>query len=329
MSRLRSVHGGRRDRTIQATDVDALASKYSSCRKGYFSDPFLEPLIDGLRRLGPQKDLSLEKFPIINRGTYVRVRGISDVVDRFLACGGSQIVSLGAGSDTRPFALLPHHPQLLYHELDFAANTTKKIAAIARSPQLATAVGFDSAQSSDTEIHTDRYHLHAVDLRSLKHDTAPLTGMDSSRPTLVISECCLCYLEPEDSDQVLKWTLQNFPQAAVVLYEPIGRDDSFGRTMIQNLAVRGISLPSLQTLPTVEAQVCRLSRLGFSHSHGADMAHVHHSWIDAADQQRISGLEFLDEVEEMDLLFAHYCIVWGSTWDLFTEEWSRGRANDH
>ncbi|KAK0531000.1 carboxy methyl transferase for protein phosphatase 2A, partial [Tilletia horrida] len=34
--------------------------------------------------------------------------------------------------------------------------------------------------------------------------------------------------------------------------------------------------------------------------------------LDGAEKQRISRLERLDEVEELEMLMDHYCICWGS-----------------
>jgi [phosphatase 2A protein]-leucine-carboxy methyltransferase len=202
------------------------------------------------------------------------------------------------------------------------------VTTIARNRELADIINLTNSEVTETEIHGKNYHLHAVDLRNIKCNDPLLRGMDPTKDTLVVSECCLCYLEPADSENVLKWVLNCLSACAVVLYEPIGRDDSFGRTMIQNLAMRGISLPSLQKLPTVEAQVDRLLRLGFTSSHGADMAYVHDTWITDEDRHRVNSLEFLDEVEEMYLLFSHYCVVWASTLAAFSPEWSRTRANN-
>ena len=72
------------------------------------------------------------RYPIINRGTYLRTTAIDILISRFLATyptGLRQIISLGAGSDTR-FFRFASTANLLYHELDFAANTRPKIAKI-------------------------------------------------------------------------------------------------------------------------------------------------------------------------------------------------------
>lgn len=65
----------------------------------------------------------------------MRTTGIDRIVHTFLSSKHSrrkQIISLGAGSDTRYFRLKQNQPDLdlAYHEIDFAANTSRKIAQL-------------------------------------------------------------------------------------------------------------------------------------------------------------------------------------------------------
>ena len=70
--------------------------------KGYLTDPFAS-LFYSSPSTGPAGP---SKPPLINIGTHHRTYAIDLLVDRFFAaCGesGGQVVSLGAGSDTRFF----------------------------------------------------------------------------------------------------------------------------------------------------------------------------------------------------------------------------------
>ena len=88
------------------------------------------------------RQTSKGKLPMLKRGTYVRTKAIDDLVLRFLADVSStrkQIISLGAGSDTRYFRLIHREyldglsettnlsTNLTYHEYDFALNVEKKL----------------------------------------------------------------------------------------------------------------------------------------------------------------------------------------------------------
>ncbi|KAJ5096853.1 hypothetical protein N7456_007574 [Penicillium angulare] len=345
-SRAEGSHGARslgQDRVVQGTDNDASVSRLSAVELGYLHDPYATPLT------APEN--ATRRFPIINRGTYVRTTAIDQLVGRFLESpsqGDSkqtkQIISLGAGSDTRVFRLLASRPRssLVYHELDFAVNTITKIRAIRSTPLLQQALGIESSSQDVTvseagdELHTPSYHIYPLDLRSLATCSAPsdlLPRVDPTLPTLLISECCLIYLSPTEAEQVVSFFTErlfappsNPPDAqnattqgskitapiGLILYEPIRPDDPFGRTMVSNLATRGIQLQTLHKYSSLEAQRSRLREHGFTSGQAvADIEFIWDRWVPEDEKERVSRLEFLDEMEEWQLLARHYCIAWG------------------
>lgn len=88
------------DAAIRQTDTDAVLARYSAVQKQYLSDPFVRPL---LPRGG---HLQAARPPLINIGTYVRSEAIDQLVHQWMDLSHDedkpcQIVSLGAGSDTR------------------------------------------------------------------------------------------------------------------------------------------------------------------------------------------------------------------------------------
>ena len=94
---------------IRSTNDDALQSKLSAISTGYLVEDK-----DGLTKLiagrGASKLLT-KRQPIINRGSYARTTGIDRIVKEFISWSDSsdsrscQIISLGAGSDSRYFEL--------------------------------------------------------------------------------------------------------------------------------------------------------------------------------------------------------------------------------
>ncbi|KAJ9648838.1 carboxy methyl transferase for protein phosphatase 2A [Coniosporium tulheliwenetii] len=203
----------KKDRIVQKTDEDASVSRMSAVELGYLDDPFARAFIY-------DPPIS-RRYPIINRGTYVRTAAIDTLVNKFLATNPSeqkQIISLGAGSDTRYFRIIYKDPaiKLVYHELDFPANTAQKISAIQRTPSLLAAIRSTLSSLSDLHTTTDTltspsYNIHPLDLRTLASDpsTTPspplptLPHLSSTAPTLLLSECCLIYLSPTDADAIL------------------------------------------------------------------------------------------------------------------------------
>lgn len=87
------------DASIRETDSDATIARLSTVRKGYLHDPFIDFFV-------PPSQHSPLRPPLINLGTHVRSKIIDDLIidwARVMHITGSpfQIVSLGAGSDTR------------------------------------------------------------------------------------------------------------------------------------------------------------------------------------------------------------------------------------
>jgi [phosphatase 2A protein]-leucine-carboxy methyltransferase len=99
-----------RDKIIRQTDGDASNSRLSAVALGYLNDEYASCFLQGQ---------TPRRYPLINRGTYVRTSAIDRLVDKFLTTtidantpndSGvplAQIISLGAGSDTRFFCHPP------------------------------------------------------------------------------------------------------------------------------------------------------------------------------------------------------------------------------
>jgi [phosphatase 2A protein]-leucine-carboxy methyltransferase len=87
------------DAAIRQTDNDAALARLSAVKKGYVLDPFIQHLV-------PRAHLQPPRPPLINIGTFVRSTAIDDILFDWLETTEQlgqkcQIVSLGAGSDTR------------------------------------------------------------------------------------------------------------------------------------------------------------------------------------------------------------------------------------
>jgi [phosphatase 2A protein]-leucine-carboxy methyltransferase len=258
-------------------------------------------------------------------------------------------VSLGSGSDTRFFRLKQKYPNisLIYHEFDFPSNTAAKIRQMQMPPFAQTVkklcnidlrsentkVSAADEPNQSLHIRADNcsYHLHPSDLRALANLEAEQGlreqahsefKISASVPTLLLSECCLIYLSPQDADGVLSYFTSAFPPAiplGVIIYEPIRPNDAFGRTMVSNLTARGIHLQTLTAHDTLGAQKKRLVRHGFGRvdneagggAEAADVEFIWETWIEETEKERVETLEWMDEVEEWKLLARHYCIDWG------------------
>ncbi|KAF4446436.1 leucine carboxyl methyltransferase 1 [Fusarium austroafricanum] len=337
--RVRGGHHGSssvtHDATIQGTDTDASVSRLSAVDLGYLVDPYAQYFVQSSD--GP----AARRLPIINRGTYTRTISLDILIDSFINDDGvesgstpKQIVSLGAGTDTRPFRLFPSksRPELVYHELDFEVVTSKKMRTVQATPALRNTL-IDAAQVTErswsSKPSRGEYYCHGQDLRSFSQSRTPkkdddaeatskkqpeisLPGLRTDIPTLLLSECCLCYLTVDEASDVISFFSSQITNLATVIYEPIRPNDAFGKMMVSNLAARRIQMPTLQMYPTPEDQRARMAKAGFKMVHHMTIEDIWQNWVSPEEKQRVDSLEGLDEVEEWKLLAAHYIVVWAS-----------------
>jgi hypothetical protein len=117
-----------------------------------------------------------------------------------------------------------------------------------------------------------------------------------------------------------------------VIYEPIRPSDAFGRTMISNLASRGIHMQTLQRYENLTAQKVRLRSADFdSLQCAADIDFIYNQWVSTSDKDYVSKREMMDELEEWVLLARHYCVAWGGRdagGGLFTRAWGEITAQE-
>lgn len=255
----------------------------------------------------------------------MRTTAIDRIVDTFLSStqGSRQIISLGAGSDTRYFRLKrdAKHSNFTYHEVDFQENNHAKVTRL-QKPQCRDTilslcnVNLEAVETTEDGLRSEEYSIHAIDLRRLPHQ---LDWLDTSKPTLIISECCLIYLSPDEADQALSYFSRLISSApmTVVIYEPFRPNDPFGKTMIRNLTSRGIVLQTIERYSDVEDQCQRLTKYGFE-ARAIDTSAVWRSWISQSEKERVDKLEWMDEIEEFELLAQHYCVAWG--WRLYQDD---------
>lgn len=296
----------------------------------------------------PQGASRARKPPLINVGTHHRTWGIDLLVDRFLQSGGKQVVSLGAGSDTRFWRLMSRAtpPDLAkYVEIDFPHLTSPKAQRIARhrklsqyldsplDPSATTTTAMPppgqhsyKVSKGGTQLSSPLYTLIPLDLRPSPSEPASsissilthhiLPQLDPNLPTLFLAECLFPYMSPDDSKEIIKWFGETFHSCMGVVYEMVGLDDSFGNVMRRNLAVRNLSIPG-SIFSTPESQAGRftspvLEGGKFDSAGAKTLWQIREEDVGPEELQRISKLEILDEIEELRLVLEHYVIAWGT-----------------
>jgi tRNA wybutosine-synthesizing protein 4 len=334
------------DTKVKSTNDEATLCKFNLVQKKYIQDPFVQYFLIK-QQYGTSIESSVRISPIISRGYFARVYSINRLIEDFLqTCSAAskkmcQIVSFGAGYDTRVFCMRDSDNRfsslsIKYIEMDFETVVRQKAAIIHQVPNLHDLL--DNAQFYHNEkelkngvvVSSNGYILLAGDLRDEKSLQHLIMSIESDVPTLFLAEMVLAYMDPEYSDHLIAITRNAIksPNLSIfIIYEPINPNDAFGKMMIKNLKNRGCDLKSIIQYPTCDSVKKRLESLFLkglneqldqqtkSLAISIDMHTVYYSSLEKYNSQwiqerkRIERLEILDELEEFDLLMQHYALT--------------------
>lgn len=246
----------------------------------------------------------------------------------------SSVLALAATHDSGVSRQTGAHKDKLanYVEIDFPEVTSKKAMAIMRSKELSVVLGNPSdihVAQGGTALHTPTYHLLPADLRlspsvtldnllaSPTTDSTTKPILSPSLPTLLLFECVLVYMSPSHSSALLQWFAGYFSSSqdgaalGSIVYEMFGLKDAFGRVMVNNLKRRDVSLPGAEPYPTVDSLLCRFLDTGFTSARALTLREIRQKYISGEELDRVSKLEMLDEVEELELVLGHYAVSLG------------------
>ncbi|XP_073415382.1 leucine carboxyl methyltransferase 1 [Dendrobates tinctorius] len=299
------------DEAVRGTCDDASICKRFAVSVGYWKDPYIQYFV---------RQAKERKAPEINRGYYARVQGVNQLLNAFLKkmeCR-CQIISLGAGLDTTFWRLKDENIlPTKYFEIDFPSIVARKLYNIKSKPPLSKPImeshSGESLLIDSHSLDSSHYSIIGADLRHLKdlEDKLKKFGMDPQLPTLLVAECVLVYMTPEQSGSLLKWAAGTFPTAMFINYEQVNMADRFGQIMVENLQRRQCNLAGVEACRSLQSQIERLLSNGWEAADAWDMIKVYAS-LPRADLMRIEKLEFLDEKELLEQLLLHYCISWAT-----------------
>ncbi|CAI2349230.1 unnamed protein product [Caenorhabditis sp. 36 PRJEB53466] len=306
------------DYSVQRTNDDATQCKNFAIQKGYWQDEFIARFANSAANVSEAR-----RFPEISMGYWARTAAIEKYVREFLKefNGNAQVVSLGCGFDTLFWRLVSSDAKLVkYVEVDFSSVTSKKIRHIlkpvgAGSVDLKASFAQEPVVSHHADLHAGNYHLIGADLRQSKELEQKLVTcqLDFDIPTIFIAECVLVYMSAAASSGLLQQLVSLFRTPAFVNYEQFRTSDEFTRVMEQNLGERGIQLHGLEMCESAEKQEERFRSAGFKSVKVQDMNQIFKTFLDKSEVSRIREIEMLDEMELLDQLLAHYCIVFART----------------
>ncbi|XP_075686632.1 leucine carboxyl methyltransferase 1 isoform X2 [Rhinoderma darwinii] len=292
MSRPTGQDSDTADEAVRGTCDDASVCKRFAVSIGYWKDPYIQYFV---------RQAKERKAPEINRGYYARVQGVNHLLNAFLKkteCK-CQIINLGAGLDTTFWRLKDENIlPIKYFEVDFPSIVARKLYNL---------------KFSQPGLHTLLHHRRRPEKREGHGGEAEEIwhGPTVRLPTLLVAECVLVYMTPEQSGSLLKWAACTFPTAMFINYEQVNMADRFGQIMVENLQRRQCNLAGVEACRSLQSQTERLLSNGWESADAWDMIKVY-SNLPRADVVRMEKLEFLDEKELLEQLLLHYCISWAA-----------------
>ncbi|KAM3160536.1 Leucine carboxyl methyltransferase 1 [Lachancea thermotolerans] len=325
------------DRAVQETDYDAFSCKVSAIAKHYLPRQvpgkekeegefvqlhmaYAQGLKSVSRRAYSKVDRAVQSAqPVMNYGTYLRSVAIDEAIACFLkehvksgAEAPVQVVNLGCGSDLRMTQMLSQVPHLKWLDLDFKESVALKSRILENNPLFQRELG--PSESVETAGYlTNRYCLTSCDLNDIAQVAEILKKFTTQDcPTLVLSECVLCYMKSAESKALINCIESFYKMGTWISYDPIGGDDSadkFGKIMQTNLREsRHLEMPTLMVYNSPEKYAQRFNTAPHSTSI-VTMWQYYVQSVPDEEKMRLKTLQFLDEIEELEIILSHYILA--------------------
>lgn len=233
---------------------------------------------------------------MIRRGYYSRLKCIDISLKRFLDQGGEQVIELGSGWSTLSLRTTFDesntniNSNIIWCEVDYPSliNTKKPLMP-----------------SSNSNIN-----LIPLDITSEELPEKLLEFLDSDKRTLVVLEAVAMYLPSEELKFILERLKTSFNKLEIVIYDTVLRG-RFGQIMKQNLIRAGVN-PLGLTKTSLQDWTTFLEGIGFKDLKVQSMLEAYRGGVMSGEERReCEGVEFLDEVEEFQMIMECYCFCEG------------------
>ena len=334
------------ERIIQQTDYDAFASKLCAINFNYLPpvsgalkgtmDDKLQSFYQNMNFLHQEYYHALKEenrnvygkinrmmrnpFPVMNYGTYLRTLAIDSSIIKFIDTElpsqetNFQIVNFGSGSDLRFIQYLENYGHRIskFIDLDFkdAINLKRKV--------------LNKSKPLDQFMHkyNDQFIMLEGDLKNITETMEQLqNNLDLTVPTIFITECVLCYIKQDDSQNLISQIMNKFKTGFWVSYDPIGGsdpNDKFGTIMKRNLLEsRNLDMPTLLIYNSKQNYPSRwrIDNRDSISINIRDMWDFLSQSITDKEQKRLRSAQFLDEIEELKIMQSHYVIL-NTAWNI-------------
>ncbi|KAF2129601.1 LCM-domain-containing protein [Dothidotthia symphoricarpi CBS 119687] len=306
----------KRDNDIMNTNDSSIVSKRSVSKLYLTKEPdFYEPFVPKFVR----------RNPLINRGYWLRMHAIEQVVLRFLQEENGKpkiVVNLGCGYDPLPFQFWHRYASLTqdatFVDVDYPQLMEKKRDRMLTNNLLRDALFKTKLRSSEPPVYlrSDRYLALGCDLRDLQLLERVLrTEFDvPGSSILFVAEVSVTYMPLVDSDALIRWasTLEDARFCILEQYLPQGPEHPFAKTMLNHFDKLQTSIKAVERYLSLAEQSTRFLDAGWPM-----LTTARNLWDLWSDDQftpvtlrrKLDAIEPFDEWEEFALFGGHYFLL--------------------
>ncbi|KAH6614225.1 hypothetical protein C7974DRAFT_73126 [Boeremia exigua] len=306
----------KRDDDIIHTNDSSIVSKRCVSKLYLSNEPdFYEPFAPKYVR----------RNPLINRGYWLRMHAIEQVVKRFLEEDDGKkkvVVNLGCGYDPLPFQFWHRYPSLTdkatFVDVDYPQLIEKKSDVVFTKSLLRDALLKTGLRSvvAPVRVRSDQYMAIGCDLRdlSLLEHTLRCELDIANSSILFMAEVSVTYMPLVDANKLIKWanTFESSRFCVLEQYLPQGPNHPFAHTMLTHFDKLHASINSVKQYQTLAQQSSRFLDAGWPSLELVD--NLWALWSDDSFtppslRRKVDAIEPFDEWEEFALFGAHYFLL--------------------
>ncbi|KAF9366088.1 Leucine carboxyl methyltransferase 2 [Mortierella sp. NVP85] len=332
------------DLAIQGTNTSSITSKRSLERLGYLDSCHIPGVTEQdspcmFKYVVPKPT---RRSPVINRAYYQRTESIRILIEGWieecenLGLDECAIISIGCGFDPTFFRLKTlrkdkqSNTKLKYVDIDYPTLIVERLYTVRNQDALFNLLPEDPSKDDVGEFVSDTYSCLGIDLRNLDLlnkglEQAGIFKSHSERmPILVVSEVVLAYMEPNESDAVIKF-FAGYPEATFILHEqciptfdPNDEEQNlhpFASTMFKHFERTMTPLKTLREYQSLQDHCDRFQEFGWMTCDILNMNLFTDLIVmpTELDHQRICQLEPFDEYDELFWIGSYYFIAVATT----------------
>ncbi|KAH7398436.1 leucine carboxyl methyltransferase 2 [Pyrenochaeta sp. MPI-SDFR-AT-0127] len=318
----RKTNKEKRDVDIMNTNDSSIVSKRSVSKLYLSKEPdYYEPFVPKFVR----------RNPLINRGYWLRMHAVEQVVRQFLEEDDGRtkvVVNLGCGYDPLPFQFWHRYTSLTqkatFVDVDYTQLIERKRDRMLTNALLRDALLKTKLRLSEPPVfvRSDQYMAIGCDLRDLDLLERILRAeFDTSATSILfVAEVSVTYMPVADANSLLRWarSLENARFCMLEQYLPQGPEHPFAQTMLSHFDKLQTSIKAAKQYSSLAQQSSRFLDAGWTKLTIA--RNLWDLWSDDAFtspalRRSLDAVEPFDEWEEFALFCGHYFLLVASNAD--------------